>query len=123
VLAQARARHPHRSRELVELVTQARLITRMGAFDVLTPPNPDYRRLVSTIHVPILLVIGDKGAVVSLEMARELRSLNPRLRVEQIQDAGHGLPYDQPERFAVVVGSFLRSVASPGSADAPHPSQ
>jgi N-formylmaleamate deformylase len=106
VLAQARVRHAHRRPELVELVTEARLKTRIAAFDVLTPPNPEYHRLVSTIDVPILLVIADHG-VVSLETARDLQLLNPRLRVEQIQDAGHGVPYDQPERFEAVVRSFL----------------
>jgi N-formylmaleamate deformylase len=110
VLAQARVRHAHRRPELVELVTEARLKTRIGAFEVLTPPNPEYHQLVSTIHVPILLVIGDNGAVVSLETAQELQNLNPRLRVEQIQNAGHGVPYDQPERFEVAVRSFLWSL-------------
>jgi N-formylmaleamate deformylase len=111
-LAQARVRHAHRRAEFVELVTEARLRTRIGAFDVLTPPNPEYHQLVSTICVPILLVIADNG-VVSLETAQELADLNPRLRVEQIQDAGHGVHYDQPERFEAVVRSFLRSVVVP----------
>ena len=66
---------------------------------------------MNAIEVPILLVIADNG-VVSLETARELQNLNPRLRVEQIQDAGHGLQYDQPERFEAVVRSFLRSVVA-----------
>lgn len=111
VLAEARLRHPHRSPELVELITDARLRTKISAFDVLTPPNPAYSELVSTIRVPILLVIGDKG-VVSLETAQELQNLNQRLRYERIPDAGHGLPYDQPDYFAAVVRSFLRSVAA-----------
>jgi pimeloyl-ACP methyl ester carboxylesterase len=111
VLEQARTRHAHRRPEFVELMTAARLKTRIAAFDVLTPPNPDYRQLVSTTRVPILLVIGDKG-VVSLETARELQRLDPRLRVEQIQNAGHGVPYDQPESFEAVVKSFLRSVVA-----------
>ncbi len=110
VLAQARARHAHRSPEIVELVTEARMNTPVAVFDVLTPPNPDYRRLVSAIPVPILLVIADHG-VVSLETARDLQNLNPRLRVEPIQDAGHGLQYDQPERFAALVRVFLRAIA------------
>jgi N-formylmaleamate deformylase len=112
VLAQLRLRHPQRSSELIELLAGARLQTRIGAFDVLTPPNPEYRELVRTISVPMLLVIGDKG-VVSFETARELQNLNPRLRVQQIQDARHGLQYDQPDRFEAVVRSFLRSVAAP----------
>jgi N-formylmaleamate deformylase len=111
VLAQARVRHAHRRPEFVELITEARLKTRIGAFGVLTPPNPDYHQLMSTTYVPILLVIGDNG-VVSLETAQELQKLNARLRVEQIQNAGHGVPYDQPESFEAVVRSFLRSVAT-----------
>ena len=83
--------------------------TPLYSFEVLTPPNPDYQRLVSAINVPILLVIADHG-VVSLETARELQTLNSRLRVEQIQDAGHGLQYDQPERFDGMVRAFLRSL-------------
>lgn len=108
-LAQARVRHPHRTPEIIELVTEARLKTPIRAFDVLTPPNPEYERLMSAIDAPTLLVIAENG-VVSLEMARELQSLNPRLHVEQIPEAGHGLQYDQPERFATVVRAFLHSL-------------
>ena len=105
-LAEALARHPQRSREVVELVTEARLSTPIRAFAVLTPPNPEYRRLVSAIDAPTLLVIADHG-VVSGETARELQEIKPGLRVERIEDAGHGLPYDQPERFEAAVRSFL----------------
>lgn len=111
LVAQAQARHPRRSPEIVELLAEARLKTRLGAFDVLTPPNPEYREVVSAIDVPILLVIGDNSPVVTLEMATELRSLNPRVRIEQVQDAAHGLPFDQPERLGEVVASFLRELA------------
>jgi pimeloyl-ACP methyl ester carboxylesterase len=115
VLAQLRSRHTRRSPEIVALIASARLQTRVSAFDVLTPPNPEYHQLVSTIDVPILFVIGDAG-VVSLETARELQSLNSHVRVELIQDAEHGVQYDQPERFQAVVRPFLHSVvASPPS--------
>ena len=112
VVAQLRERHPRRSPELIELLAEARLQTRLQAFDVLTPPNPPYRELVSGFDVPSLLAIGDKG-VVSLETARELQNLNPQLRVEQIRDAGHGLPYDRPDRLQAAVRSFLRPLAAP----------
>ncbi|MGZ3496898.1 MAG: alpha/beta fold hydrolase [Vulcanimicrobiaceae bacterium] len=110
VLAELRARYPHRSAETVELLAEARLQTRMSAFDVLTPPNPKHRRLVREIHAPTMLVIANAG-IVSLDTARELQSLNPRVRIEQIQDAGHGFPFDQPERFEAAVRSFLRQLA------------
>jgi pimeloyl-ACP methyl ester carboxylesterase len=49
VLTQLRLRHPQRSSELVELIAAARLQTRIDAFDVLTPPNPEYHELVSAV--------------------------------------------------------------------------
>jgi len=107
VLADLRLRHPHRSPEIVALLADARLRTRVAAFDVLIPPNPDYRALVGAIPAPILLVIGDNG-VVSPETALELRTLNPRLQYEVIADAGHGLPHDRPDRLAEAVRSFLQ---------------
>jgi N-formylmaleamate deformylase len=110
VVAKAGARHPDRSSEMLELLARARLQTSMSAFDVLTPPSPDYRQLVINIDVPSLLVFGDKG-VVSSFVAEELQHLNPGLQVEQISEAGHALHLDQPERFAAAVKSFLRSVS------------
>ena len=110
VLAQLRLRHPHRSPEMIERLADARLQTRIEAFEVLTPPNPDYRELIRSIRAPILLVLGSKG-VVSLETAQELQNLNPRLSYELMPDVGHGLPYDEPERLGTVVKSFLRSLA------------
>ena len=107
--AEIKARRPNRSPELLELLAEATLQTRMSAFDVLTPPNPDHRALVRDIHSPIMLVIAD-GGVVSLDTARELQTLNPRLRVEQIEGAGHGMHYDQPERFEALVRSFAGGV-------------
>lgn len=106
VVAEARSRHPDRSPETLELFARARLQTSMRAFDVLTPPIPDYRQLVREIDIPSLLVFGDKGAVSSV-VAGELQRLNPGLQVEQIREAGHALQVDQPERFAAVVRSFL----------------
>jgi pimeloyl-ACP methyl ester carboxylesterase len=109
LVAEARARHSHRSPEILELQAEARLKTRMAAFDVLTPPNPPYRDVASAIDVPSLLVLGD-NPVVSLDVAIKLCSNNPRLRIEQIQNAGHGLPFDQPERLGEAVVSFLRAL-------------
>ncbi len=111
VVADARNRHPNRSEETLELFARARLQTSMAAFDVLTPPNPDYKMLVSSIDVPSLIVFGDRG-VVSSVVAEELQRINPRLQAEQIKEAGHSVHLDQPERFAAVAGSFIRSIST-----------
>lgn len=111
ILKDLQARHPHRSREILEHLAAARLQTSPNAFEVLTPPNPDYRALVAAIRVPTLIILGDTP-VVSMETARELQALNPLVQIEQIANAGHGLHYDQPERFAAVVHSFLSDTSS-----------
>jgi pimeloyl-ACP methyl ester carboxylesterase len=102
------SRHPNRLPEIIELIAAARLQTSMAAFDVLVPPNPDYEQLMRGIDIPCMLVLGDKG-VMSPSAATKLRCLNPRLRTERIPNAGHGLHYDQPERFAEIVRSFIYS--------------
>lgn len=111
VLARLRRRHAHRSPEILELQASARLQTRISAFDVLTPPNPDYRQIMGAIGVPTLIVMGDAG-VVSRETAQELQDLNANIRIEQIRGAGHGVQFDQPERFEAVVRSFLDPVVA-----------
>jgi pimeloyl-ACP methyl ester carboxylesterase len=111
LVADLQSRHPNRSSDTIGLIARARLQTSMAAFDVLMPPNPDYKQLVSAIDVPGLLVFGDKG-VVSPVVAEELQRLNPKFQVDQIPEASHGLHYDQPERFAAVVRSFIRSIGT-----------
>lgn len=110
VLVELRSRHPDRARELVGLLADARLQTSIHAFQVLTPPNPDYRQLLRTIEVPILMLVGDAG-VVSRDTATGLQRIHPQLQVEPIPNAGHGIHYDQPERVAAVLRSFLDSAA------------
>jgi N-formylmaleamate deformylase len=107
LVADARARHPQRLSGIIELQVEARLSTSVNAFGVLEPPDPDFRAVVRAIEVPTLLVIGD-SPVVSLELATELSHINPRVGVEQIPNAGHGLPFDQPDQLERVVASFLR---------------
>jgi len=109
ILLEARSKHPHRSLDVLKLLAQARQQTAMNAFQVLTPPNPEYKQLVSIIETPTLLVMGDSG-IVSPSMAEEIRSLNLNFRIETIAHVGHGLHYDRPEQFIMIVKSFLRLI-------------
>lgn len=112
LLAEMQLRHKGRSHEIIELIMHARLQTSIHAFQILTPPNPNYTELIKALKVPTLLVIGDSDSVISSETAAELARLNPHyLKVVQIAEAGHGIPYDQPKHFSTVVQTFLHSVA------------
>lgn len=109
LVADLQRRHPNRSLDTIERIIRAKLQTSMAAFDILIPPNPEYKQLVKAIDVPSLLVFGDQG-VVSPNVAKELQQLNSKLQIEQIAEAGHGLHYDQPEHFAAIIESFLRTI-------------
>lgn len=111
LVAEARRRHPRRSAEILALQCAAKLQTRNRAFEVLEPPNPDYRQWVGAIRAPILLVLADTGGVVSEKTAGELLRLNPRVQTARIAETGHGIPYDQPKRLADAVAQFLRPLA------------
>lgn len=112
LLAEMQGRHSRRSREVIELFAEARFQTSIRAFEVLKPPNPDYMQLIKTLDVPSLLIVGDDGAVVTLEMAAALTRINQHLEVVQIAEAGHGVPYDQPERFSSIVKAFCARVSA-----------
>lgn len=112
LLTYLQARHPLRSLEVIEQFAQARMQTSMHAFKVLKPPNPDYLQLIPTLDIPSLLIIGDASAVISPAAAADLAKLNQHLKVLQIKEAGHAIPYDQPERFSSAVQIFLRSVSA-----------
>ncbi len=105
-LAERRARD-NRPQEMIELFAQARFQTSIHAFDILRPPNPDYTQLMNTLDIPSLLIIGDVGSVVTAETAASLSEINQHLETVQITNAGHAVPFDQPERFSAVVQTFL----------------
>lgn len=109
IISEARIRHPNRSLEVIELFANARLQTSMAAFDVLTPPNPDYKILVSNINLPCLLLYGDKG-VISSEVAEEIKKINQNIQIKKISNAGHALHFDQPKLFFEIVSKFLNSL-------------
>lgn len=107
-LREAQSKSPHRPLNTIKLITRARYQTNINAFQVLAPPNPEYKLLVRSIDIPTLLVISEKG-IISPSMAEELQKLNSKIRIAKIVDAGHGLHYDQPEQFIAILQSFLCS--------------
>ena len=106
LISEAHARKTSRTAEMIENVIDSRLETNIKALDVLIPPNPEFQSLVTSIRAPCLLVFGERG-IVSRDAAQELANLNPKVRPEMIEDAGHAIPYDEPERLALLVREFL----------------
>lgn len=59
------------------------------------------------IQAPTLVLIGDRDRTVSPLCAYDMMARIPRARLRVIADAGHALPYDQPEAFIKHTLEFL----------------
>ena len=67
----------------------------------------DLRGVAASFGGPLLVCVGDRDEVVSVEEARELADGALQGRLEVFADAGHFLTTDQPERFDAVLLDFL----------------
>lgn len=69
-------------------------------------------RLAATRLPPILYVTGADDALYGA-LGTELAELTPAIAHVVVADAGHRVPWDQPDEFATAVGRFLRDVLLP----------
>lgn len=60
----------------------------------------DYTALLSTLPMPVLIVVGDQDAIASPEIARTMHKAAPQSRLAIIPGAGHMAPIEQPQQFA-----------------------
>ena len=106
LIAERKKAHPDRSDELNGLFAAARLQTSINAFEILKPPNPEYRQIIKEIKCPCLLLYGDRG-ILNDGQADELRRINPLVTAVEIKNAGHGIFADQPRQFAENLIQFI----------------
>jgi pimeloyl-ACP methyl ester carboxylesterase len=63
----------------------------------------DYRSRIPDIHIPVLIVAGEKDAIVAPEDARELNNMLPDSTLRYIPDTGHMPHEESPEKFLGIV--------------------
>lgn len=73
----------------------------------------DLRRQLPAVSVPTLVLIGDRDNTVPRRCAGDLLAGLPHARLHVIPDAGHALPYDQPDAFVQAVIPFLAAAMNP----------
>ena len=73
----------------------------------------DHRDMLSRLSIPALVVCGSEDKVVPSEWSRELASLIPGARLEQIENAGHMTPLEQPALLAQLLLSLTQAVPVP----------
>lgn len=69
----------------------------------------DYRHVIRTFTRPALYICGelDKKYV---QVAQELKHINPAVTMHIVQNAGHNVHFEQPRRYLEIVNEFLSSV-------------
>lgn len=70
----------------------------------------DLAHVLRTIGVPVLLLRGAESKLVSREAWAKTRALRPDLRAQEIADADHYVPEEQPAAVAAAVLDFWESV-------------
>ena len=75
----------------------------------------DNRSAAASITAPAYVTVGDRDNLASVEAARRLAWSLPNLRRFEVMPGGHMLPVEQPDRFGVLLDSFIDDVAGPNS--------
>jgi N-formylmaleamate deformylase len=78
----------------------------------------NWRQALPRIASPTLLLTADpeRGAIVTPEVAREARELQPLVQVVRIAGAGHSIRREQFEQYLAAVRIFLAGVRAKDSA-------
>jgi pimeloyl-ACP methyl ester carboxylesterase len=74
-----------------------------------------FRRTMTSVGAPVLLLHGDRDRLVSVRLAREVAAANPSWRLEVGADVGHVPQLEAPEWTASVVLDWLASLPSAAS--------
>ena len=70
----------------------------------------DATDVVASFKGPLTVVVGDQDELLPVEEAREIADSAPDGRLEVVEDAGHLVNLDAPERFSQILQELLRRV-------------
>ncbi|HTU83438.1 MAG TPA: alpha/beta fold hydrolase [Candidatus Acidoferrales bacterium] len=68
----------------------------------------DYRAVLPTIDVPVLVISGERDTVAPYRLSQEIAIGIPGARLEVVEDAGHVTNADAPGTFNQLLREFLR---------------
>lgn len=72
----------------------------------------DQRAVVETNPTPLCLVHGEKDTNIKNDYIKAIQYKNLFEKVYIVEDAGHAVFWDQPQRFNQILENFLRSIAA-----------
>jgi 3-oxoadipate enol-lactonase len=72
----------------------------------------DYRRLLPTIDVPVLVCCGERDTITPLALSEEIAAAIPGAQLHVLPDAGHVSNADNPTAFNEMLRNFLQRLPS-----------
>jgi len=97
---------PERMRETIEQMAIKTVPSYLAATQATW--TGDYRDVLPTISVPVLVLCGEHDVVAPLILSQEIAAAIPHAHVEVIEDAGHVANADNPAAFNALLEAFLR---------------
>jgi len=108
--------HPRHAQDRARVDDYVAQILRIGAAQLIAQnravmARADMRPWLAAIACPLLLACGDDDLLTPLEHSREIAQAVPHAQLEVIAQAGHLLPWEQPERVNALLLQWLAAVA------------
>src|SRR3954447_24837757 len=97
-------------RQDVAGMDKAFLVAARSLLKILVDPRP-YRGAMAAIHVPVLLIQGDRDRLVPVAAARAVAEAHPQWTYVELADVGHVPQLQVPDRVAAEVLSWLEVAA------------
>jgi pimeloyl-ACP methyl ester carboxylesterase len=101
-----RASKPDVVQNLKAQITSSSVEAIVGALDALMT-RPDSTSMLSTLHIPVLIVVGDQDAITPPPLSEQMHHDIPGSQLVVIRDAGHMSNMEQPAAFNAALGGFL----------------
>jgi 3-oxoadipate enol-lactonase len=103
-----REKHPDLMERIRSMVrTNVEGVT--GALEAMRT-RPDSTRLLPTIDVPTLIVVGEEDAITPVKEARAMHAAIPNSRLEVVPEAGHLSNLERPAAFNTALSDFVGSL-------------
>ncbi len=72
--------------------------------------RPDSTDILPQIHVPVLIVTGDKDQIIPAKKADAMASAIPKATLATVEDAGHMAMLEQPRATTMAIRNFLEEL-------------
>lgn len=79
----------------------------------------DYRDILSTISVPVVVTYGEYDTIAPRELSEEIAANIPNAKLEPIPNAGHVANADNPEAFNALLLATLSGVSGANAVEGP----